>query len=1014
MNAVRILPNQTEADVLLVFSITPRCFQQIEDVLKQRETGAEALEFLRDCFSADHYLMTLFTARATGLPGLNIYCGRGVFTCMMTEDENAFLLNSFHEETPQDICRSVHSGINVVAEYGTLLHVTINSPRTYKLHYLRGEETGYELVKDSECDTDRLFSLLKEAGQQLENRRRELIGNRGSISSERISDAFEEYLSLAESYAQFEDESSAAAAKASAGISCYDPMPPESYDRLDRLEYAYAVSGEFDEAVYKVNTKVDVEKEDGTVLSAVITGFGDRNGVRTVILLFDRIVDADELPEIAVVRLSYSRIMYDIQQGVIDDLRARRTRASFLDRCVGQHAPAPYQMKDLSALEYRLNHPPKGEFPPNPSQMEAIKKGISTNDILLVQGPPGTGKTTVILEWVKYFCRECNYRVLISSQNNKAVDNVLERIAQEDGIEAIRAGNETKVQKNLYPLLLERRSSSFRQGVSDSISENENSLRKALTWLKQQYDGPLRRLSEKRKRHDSLRKKYGEKCRRITAAASECSALYGRTYESLQRNLRDAADEIRAVLADESSSGAMLQEKQDAYRKICEEMHRNTERYIDGISHVIDCILEEKPYQTGREIREISSDLMRTAEQILPADSSVVPFACTDGVSKPDSLFSGNALKNCLEKWKACIDSLPQLTDLLQTWKKLIQSQNYVLSEALLESVNLVGATCIGIQSQKKFADLSFDVTIIDEAGQIQIHNALVPMSRSPKLIMLGDHKQIPPVVNDYVVERCEEEGIDPRLEKISLFEDLFIHLPETNKVLLDTQFRMPGEIADILSEWFYDGKYLSFSGKRGMQSLIPGLFHAPFVIVDTGSETDRREHKTTGYTNPCEAALITGLIRIMTGFEHIAPSRIGVISPYGDQVKLLVSGLRSIPEIGADASEVAATLDSFQGQERDIILYSSTRSNSRPPSAKGRIGFLTELRRLNVALSRPKKMLIFIGDMEFLGSCEYGEGEGSPKEFSAFIQLMCRRVREGKGEYITAAALKKRMEEIA
>ena len=104
----------------------------------------------------------------------------------------------------------------------------------------------------------------------------------------------------------------------------------------------------------------------------------------------------------------------------------------------------------------------------------------------------------------------------------------------------------------------------------------------------------------------------------------------------------------------------------------------------------------------------------------------------------------------------------------------------------------------------------------------------------------------------------------------------------------------------------------------------------------------------------------------------------------------------------------MVATLDSFQGQERKMIIYSSTRSNTWPPDSR-RIGFLSELRRLNVAFTRCQEQLVIIGDMDFLSSCEYEEKdeEGQPlpnkseKEFSQFIKHLVDQVKAGAGQFI-------------
>ena len=114
---------------------------------------------------------------------------------------------------------------------------------------------------------------------------------------------------------------------------------------------------------------------------------------------------------------------------------------------------------------------------------------------------------------------------------------------------------------------------------------------------------------------------------------------------------------------------------------------------------------------------------------------------------------------------------------------------------------------------------------------------------------------------------------------------------------------------------------------------------------------------------------------------------------------------------------EMVATLDSYQGQERNIIVYSFTKSSTKSPDKK-RIGFLNELRRLNVAMTRCKKMLVLVGDMKFLSECRYMEidedgqevYDQSEKQFSDFIQKMLEYVKKGRGEIISCEEFFKRI----
>ena len=360
-----------------------------------------------------------------------------------------------------------------------------------------------------------------------------------------------------------------------------------------------------------------------------------------------------------------------------------------------------------------------------------------------------------------------------------------------------------------------------------------------------------------------------------------------------------------------------------------------------------------------------------------------------------------------------------KLRNAILMWKgEMENQQNYALNEIVLESVDLVGATCIGINSQKRFANLDFDVTIIDEAGQIQVHNALVPMSVSNKLIMLGDHKQIPPNADQELVDLCEENGVKPDLLSMSLFEKMYYELPEANKIMLDTQYRMPAEIADTISEWFYDGKYYSPDFKKGLPSLIPQLSTKPYVIIDTSKESNRYERKIegAGCDNSLEASIIFDLISEIAENPENDLKEIGVISAYKSQVKLIKNKLGKLLS-KEEINEMVATLDSYQGQERDIILYSFTKSSKDSPK-KRRIGFLNELRRLNVAMTRCKKMLILIGDMDFLGGCLHcdKDDEGdliydkSEKQFSDFINKMVKDVKSGRGDFISYQDFKKKV----
>ena len=246
----------------------------------------------------------------------------------------------------------------------------------------------------------------------------------------------------------------------------------------------------------------------------------------------------------------------------------------------------------------------------------------------------------------------------------------------------------------------------------------------------------------------------------------------------------------------------------------------------------------------------------------------------------------------------------------------------------------------------------------------------------------------------------------------------MYHEVPETNKIMLDTQYRMPAEIADTISEWFYEGNYYSPEFKKNLKSLIPALSPKPYVIIDTSRQKNRYEKKIqgAGSSNELEAEVIESLVHHIAHHPETDIKEIGVISAYKSQVKLVKKKLNKFltEEI---VNEMAATLDSYQGQERDIIIYSFTKSSTTQKN-KRRIGFLNELRRLNVAMTRCKKMLILVGDMEFLSSCEhmnmddedYPVYDRSEKQFSDFICKMLEDIDKGNGERIPYSTFSKRM----
>jgi ATP-dependent RNA/DNA helicase IGHMBP2 len=266
----------------------------------------------------------------------------------------------------------------------------------------------------------------------------------------------------------------------------------------------------------------------------------------------------------------------------------------------------------------------------------------------------------------------------------------------------------------------------------------------------------------------------------------------------------------------------------------------------------------------------------------------------------------------------------------------------------------LVGASSYHLKG------MTFDVVFIDEAAQGLEAASWIPILKAKKVVFAGDHFQLPPTIKSF---QAAKDGLSK-----TLFEKTILRNPQAAK-LLDLQYRMPEVIMGFSNEWFYKGKLKAAENTKSHE--FPNESAMEWIDTAGSGYSEQVEAESLSTFNPEEARFACEHLNRLIKAIGISKFKeegwtIGLIAPYGAQVRLirsLIFDSFDFPNLKTLSEQITIdTVDGFQGQERDLMLISLTRSNDR-----GEIGFLSEERRMNVALTRAKRKLVLIGDSSTL-----------------------------------------------
>lgn len=547
-------------------------------------------------------------------------------------------------------------------------------------------------------------------------------------------------------------------------------------------------------------------------------------------------------------------------------------------------------------------------------KQRVVKKAMQTADILAVEGPPGTGKTTLIAEIVlQTLRRQPDARILLTSQTRVALDHALQKIAKlQSDLRLVRVGRagEGRSAEQVQALTLDPQLEAWRH---EAIREGRAFI---TSWAS---------------RH----------------AVPQSDIEVATLLQELAANLRAAArgrermhEEQARIAKLESIQESGVVDPPDAVLDIDTELAycRSEVENLDNILHRLD-----------KDVTRIRNRLAHNTEYSELTDVSAEELEGWVTMLLPDTKES---------------KAFQAMLKLHAEWIERFGNDRSFYA-GLIERAQVVAGTCIGMMSVRGTDDIEYDLCIVDEASKATPTEALVPMSRSTRWILVGDENQLPPFRDELYHNRDLQEEFGLKGEDVaeSLFGRLLKLLPEDSREMLTLQHRMVRPIGDLISTCFYRGTLKSTD--KALDSDLEMVLPKPVTWFTTSRMPSRSEQRSqSSFTNWAEAQVIRGFLR-MLNFKAMHRGRsysVAVITGYAAQQRTIADLVRSELKDWQHLNVEFNTVDAIQGRDADIAVYSITRSNESES-----IGFLRARERLNVALSRGKTGLVIVGDHQFI-----------------------------------------------
>lgn len=572
------------------------------------------------------------------------------------------------------------------------------------------------------------------------------------------------------------------------------------------------------------------------------------------------------------------------------------------------------------------------------AKQTAVQVAMGSPDFTIVDGPPGTGKTTFISELV---CQARRIwpegRVLLSAPTHVAVDNAVARIAaQRPDLWILRVGSIEKIGEEAVGMRMEPTMARWREEV---VAKARAFIQE---WAAKHHVDP--KVVDVVGTLEELRGVEAESGRKRRLAemfeAGELEVLElltdpKKTHTSLPVNEVPGGWRDQLEIPPDSALEDVLSAVASAKEAAVDEFNK--------LGRGVKKLQRELGQRLGMSKDGSTEDLRQLVDQAIGDGQLVRRFV---------------ELKTLQEEWLARFGSGEEF------------------ERALLRMVDVVAGTCVGIASVKGAEELEFDLAIIDEASKAAPTEALVPMVRGRRWVLVGDPRQLPPFVDQALLEPDVLANTTLTADDLraTIFNRLIKGLPSENRVALTIQHRMLPPIGQLISDCFYGGQLLSSRDEPRFRAVEDTLDGACVVWYSTTKVARRREAQYgTSFHNQEEATRIREWLALLNlrASQRQERLKVGVISGYLSQLSVLAQQVQPDSDRWSHLDIDINSVDAFQGQERDVLVYSVTRSNAR-----GELGFLRSPERLNVALSRGRDALVIFGDS---GHCEAAMVADSP-----------------------------------